>query len=271
MKKLNLKELQKNLLEILDDFVLICQKYDLKYFLAYGTVIGAVRHNGFIPWDDDIDVHMPIPDYLKFIEIANEELDQKKYFFQTIATDKYYNQLWLKIRMNNTLMNEKSLEGTKAHQGIFIDIFPLIPYPNDYKEAKKQDKKHQMVKLLLEKNMSKEWKLKYYGKAGCFMSYLFSFIPNNITHKIAQLILFKMFAFKGNHNNFLTFGPAHFFPSKPFGDGIKHQFEDRKYIIPKDYDSYLKKIYGDYMKLPPIDKRQSHGEAFIGLNKKKKE
>ena len=266
MENKDLKKLQEYLLDILKDFVKICDKYNLTYYLAYGTVIGAIRHKGFIPWDDDVDVCMPIPDYLKFTEIAPKELDEK-YFLQTIETDKYYNQLWAKIRLNNTCMVETSNINSKAHQGIFIDVFPLIPYPNDTKLAIKQDKRHQFVKIYLEKDMGKDWKKKYYGKKGYILSTLIKPLPKKMAKKLALKQLRKMFSFFGEYDNYLTFGPAHYFPREAFNTIKVQEFAGEMFNIPGNYDIYLKKIYGNYMELPPIEDRKGHSPSFLSFDK----
>lgn len=111
--------------EILDIFVWICNKYNLKYYLCYGTLIGVIRHQGFIPWDDDIDVAMPLEDYNKFVKIAQSELGDK-YFLQNDKTDKYFGRCFSKIRKNGTAFYSKGDKNEKKHHGIFIDVFPLF-------------------------------------------------------------------------------------------------------------------------------------------------
>ena len=111
-------------IEILDEIVGICDKHNLTYFLIGGTLLGAVRHKGFIPWDDDLDIAMPREDYEKFLKIAKTELD-KKYYLHDISIDKNYWQPFIKIRKNNTLFDEKMIDNIETHKGIFVDVFPF--------------------------------------------------------------------------------------------------------------------------------------------------
>ena len=109
-------------LEILDDFVSVCEKHKLRYFLTGGTMLGAIRHKGFIPWDDDIDIGMPREDYDKFIKIGSEALGNK-YTLDCFELNKKYYLPFAKIKKNNTIFDE-GLDD-KNHKGIFIDIIPF--------------------------------------------------------------------------------------------------------------------------------------------------
>lgn len=119
-----LRQLQLSELEILKEFVRICEKHHLKYVLTGGTLLGAVRHGGFIPWDDDIDVAMLRADYDRFAQLCKDELGPK-FFYQSPATDPYYFLTYAKIRKNGTEIYEERFRKAKFHKGIFIDIFPL--------------------------------------------------------------------------------------------------------------------------------------------------
>src|SRR5690554_4763759 len=119
-----IQEIQKIQLGILKEVNDICKKHNILYSLYGGTLLGAVRHSGFIPWDDDIDIAMLRSDYEKFLKVAPNELS-KEYFLQTYNTDKKCIFPFAKIRKNGTLFIENGSKGIKMHQGIFIDIFPL--------------------------------------------------------------------------------------------------------------------------------------------------
>ena len=133
----DLRKAQLIMLEMLVEFDAICSKYNLKYWLDSGTLLGAVRHKGFIPWDDDIDLSMPVEDYNKFIEIAENELS-KDVFFQIKERDKEFKFDYIKLRSNKASIvefHEKNKE-INYHQGIFVDIFPMLTLENS-KENKK--------------------------------------------------------------------------------------------------------------------------------------
>lgn len=119
-----LRQFQMEELEILKEFARICDKYNLRYYLVGGTLLGAVRHRGFIPWDDDIDVAMLRHDYERFAKICQNELGNR-YFYQNTETDPYYFLTYAKIRKNGTEVYEERFSTAKFHKGIFIDIFPL--------------------------------------------------------------------------------------------------------------------------------------------------
>ncbi|MDR2410347.1 MAG: LicD family protein, partial [Bacteroidales bacterium] len=116
-------------LDILKEFIKVCNKYNLRYFADGGTLLGAIRHKGFIPWDDDIDIAMLREDYDKLVKIGPKEF-KHPYFFQTPYTDKYYYQGHAKIRNSNTTGISRHEFNKKFNRGIFIDIFPLDNIPD---------------------------------------------------------------------------------------------------------------------------------------------
>lgn len=120
----NLRKLQETELEILLETDRICRKYEILYQLSGGTLLGAVRHKGFIPWDDDVDICMLREDYNRFLSICEKELGEK-YFLQTYETDSEFFHSFARIRKNNTLALQRQYKGMDMHHGIFIDVFPL--------------------------------------------------------------------------------------------------------------------------------------------------
>lgn len=126
-----LRKAQLIMLDMLVEFDVICKKHQLQYWLDSGSLLGAVRHQGFIPWDDDIDLAMPIEDYNKFIAIANDELSSE-IFFQTSKTDKNFKFDYIKLRSNKASIvefHEKERQ-INYHQGVFVDIFPMLTIEN---------------------------------------------------------------------------------------------------------------------------------------------
>lgn len=145
-----IKEVWQLELDMLEEVDRICQKYEIEYFLQGGTLLGAVRHKGYIPWDDDIDIVMRRNDYNKFLEIAQKELGDK-YFLQYYKTERKYNRGHAQIRNPNTTAIIKGDEFNNFNKGIFIDIFPLDNIPNDKKEADKFIKEVKKRKDFLER------------------------------------------------------------------------------------------------------------------------
>src|SRR5690554_5979187 len=130
MNNLQLAKVHKVQLEIANEVKRICEKNNIKYFMIAGTLLGAVRHRGFIPWDDDLDIGMLRNDYKRFIELAAKELNDT-YYLETWYTSSGYGMPFAKIRKNDTRYIEKSSKDVKCHPGIFIDIFPFDNVPNN--------------------------------------------------------------------------------------------------------------------------------------------
>ena len=255
------KKLKEEELKILDDFVSFCKKHKLKYQLTYGTLLGAIRHNGFIPWDDDIDVHMEPSDYLKFLDLINREFDNDKYFIQNIDTEKYYHTFFTKIRKNNTCMVEKNWQHIKIHKGINIDIFPLFPYPDDKKEQQKMMFKLKLVNLLPSKN-NKTNSLK-----NKVIFALLRLIPRKITNKWTSKIIKSLLNYKGNYSMYKIEVNDKPIKKSWVKNSIEVPFENRKYQIPEKYDEILTTFYGDYMTPPEKKDRTGHGEIILSFDK----
>ena len=124
MRELTCDEAKKFELDILLEIDSFCKKNNLRYFLAYGTLIGAIRHKGFIPWDDDIDIGMMRKDYDLFIKYASEELDSK-YYLDCYETNKNCYLPFAKVRKNNTIFDEEENHHLNNHKGIYVDVIPI--------------------------------------------------------------------------------------------------------------------------------------------------
>ena len=261
MSELDSKKIKETELEILDYFVAFCKKHNLKYYLTYGSLLGAVRHKGFIPWDDDIDIHMPPKDYLKFLELYKNE-DNLPYFLQNVTTEKYYHTIFSKIRKNNTCMVEQEWQYLKIHKGISIDIFALFPYPDNKIASKIFMFKLKMCMFLVSKNN------KTHDLFHKIIFFLLRLIPRSITNKLVSVTIKGMLNYKGKSSYYKADDDSNdLFKKEWFDNGIMLKFEDKKYICPIDYDKVLKAMYyGDYMTIPPEDKRVGHGGGKIILS-----
>lgn len=258
-------------IDMLSEFIRICEKLHLRYYLIGGTLLGAIRHKGFIPWDDDIDIGMPREDYEIFIEKAAELLPDYL-FLQNYKIDKYMIFPFAKIRNNNTTYVENRSKNSHMHQGVWIDIFPL-----DYYERNKMRRMINNVQVtLINLRIAEEENLEI--RSNC-----------SILHKIIKHVCTKAIRLrypklqnavkriddiysscrKGNIvvNNSGAYPGKEAIPLEWFGDGVFVEFEKMKLRAPVQYDKYLSHIYGDYMTLPPINKQKSvHDIEIIDLD-----
>ena len=233
----DLRKAQLRMLEILICIDRICRKHQIKYWLSSGTLLGAVRHGGFIPWDDDVDIEMMKEDYIKLIKILPKELPSQ-YVLQDYKTDSHYVYQYAKVRDTHSLIIEHSkVNQSFKYQGLFIDIFPL-----------------DMTNPKLSKISSVLFNRLCFGIGGKGVARLLllkmnSFILNSILFPTFTLLT-KCLSNKRLHYvygiSFLneTRKIEDLFPLKDI------EFEGHKFQSPKDTDAYLKKLYGDYMTIP---------------------
>ncbi|MCL2016586.1 MAG: LicD family protein [Defluviitaleaceae bacterium] len=250
-------------MEMVDEFIEICDKHNLKYYLYGGTLLGAVRHGGFIPWDDDIDIVMLRDDYEKFAELCKTELDTEKYFFQTCFNDTNYPMLFGKIRMNNTAVCEKKWETFEMHKGIYIDILPLDNFPDSGRLAKRLLKRFAWLNVLCQ--------TEHTGSLNPITRLLFKFFKNkprqfNYNRRKNFLDKFKKYT---TSKRVCSFG-SHYQPysrrvlQRKWFVGDKYMdFEGRKCRVPQGWEDYLLHLYGtSYMVLPPEEERKIHFNMY---------
>lgn len=266
MRNFDLRELQLCELEILKEFIRICDKHRLKYYLAWGTLLGAVRHQGFIPWDDDIDVCMFYEDYLKFKEICKTEL-HSDYVYEDREAHSDYFLYWAKLRKNNTTCMTRSEKNLNIHWGVGIDIFPLVKMDKMEGTMKKKAARA-VLKFITNRPYLP------YGANGVskkIKRIIYTLIPKVLDEKIIKKC-FHVLNRAGKDAEFVwDFSePVHrsSFPVSVFGDGKSLEFEGLKMNCPIDATSYLEKVYGDdYMVLPKVQDRVDHGDIIVDLER----
>lgn len=262
---MNMNDLQKCQLNILKDFIKVCEKNNLRYYLVSGSCLGAVRHKGFIPWDDDIDVGMPREDYNKLVTLQSDF--QERYFIQTYKTDKKYLYNFAKIRDCETTYIENNFMTTQINHGVWLDVFPLDGFSYEYEDSEKLEK---VVRRTWRRTiLGYPWNLRrkfskrtFFKDLGLNIVALLTFWTNvgQYRNKSVEKMLTKIPYDKaktvGNHYGIYYKKEA--MPIEWFGEGTKATFEGVEVIIPKEYDKYLTKLYKDYMTPPPPEKRIGH-------------
>ena len=260
-----LREVQ---IEILDEIERVCKKNNIKYFLCGGSLLGAVRHKGFIPWDDDIDIGMAQEDYIKFLEIAPKDL-KSNYFVDDSKYNKNYIQWFAKVKKRGTVFVEdesKHVDGVE--KCIFIDIFPFvnIDNPNSFKFKIRKTLYKILQKTVFAKNDI------IYSVKGKIVKTLTFFIKTNFLVKLEYKLSFIN---KNNNSKYIgslnsrygteVFKRTDIFPLKQI------LFDKKKRYCLNNNSVYLTRLYGDYMKLPPVEKRVTHKPIEIKFGDEKNE
>lgn len=268
MRLINAEEIKHLELEILKSFSEYCKLKNLTYFLCGGTLLGAIRHNGFIPWDDDIDVFMPRPDYEKFIQLSTDNPIKENLI--TAFYDKTrikINYPFVKILNTDTIVYEKT-KSKKEKINIWLDIFPIDGISEDIEYNKKLYKYNYFRKDLLA-----------IASADLKQS-------KSIAKKILKIFLIPILHTYGlkricrqidERSKRIDYNKSNLVGVSVWGYGLKeimkkeelkvktHVFENSDYNIPENYDAYLSSLYGDYMTLPPEEKRIIHGFTAYSL------
>ena len=252
-KLLSIDEVKRTELSILDFIDSVCGKYNIKFFLAYGTLLGAIRHKGFIPWDDDIDIYMLRKDYDKFIKLM---ADKKEDTFRILSVDndpEYYYE-FAKVVDTRTRLETYNIKENK-NEGVWVDIFPLDDAPK-YLRMIKWLLNCIVACRILSVNMS--FPTKKYPNLLYPIWAVSKMIGPRFFLKISDRIA-KCGRSKEYVGYMCSMGVSKYFFKKQWCDDVVLvDFEGKKYPAFKQFDDYLKYQYGDYMQLPPEDKRTPH-------------
>ena len=246
----DINELHKRLYELLKIFSNVCEENNLEYWLDGGTALGAARHKGFIPWDDDVDVAMPYKDFKKLLKLSKDKFPLNV----ELQSPKQCNQHFAKLRdCNSTFLENNEHLSINYNQGVYIDIFPMVPYPN----------------------FSKEKRIKEINR----ITHTWAVIQNGIRKQSVSKIHYLYFIIKKIIWNINTTKKTEVFANLPEDNGynIVHHykdlyplkkviFEDSYFPVPNNLDNYLNDLYKDYTILPPIEKRKTHYK-YIELSK----
>ena len=267
-KDFNIQELHTVQLEILKEFDRVCKKYGLRYFLAYGTLLGAIRHNGFIPWDDDIDTMMPYDDYQRLLSIDPSEW-KKPYFVQNENTDPDYGACFTKIRNSETTLIVEQLAHMDINHGVDIDVYPMIHLSDDLK-MRKQQFRQTLVYMLLRvgEPPRNHGKIMYLGG-----KLILGFLSPKNRYKIEKKLLSKItryqnldtkesYVISGNLETMYQLLENNWFQSY-----VLHKFEDCEFPIPSGAKEWLAVRYGEnYMQLPPKELQGFKLDTFVKVD-----
>lgn len=272
-----LKKLHRAEIEMYNDFKSLCEKHNINYFAIAGTAIGTVRHKGFIPWDDDIDIAMLREDYEKFIQIAREELSDKYEFMGPDMEIKYYNLQPAMVRKGTTLVTEAAWAANKR-PGIFIDIFIYENIPDDEKEAKTIIRKTYIYKTLYIVRNVNFFKLVKGGSlskkirtiiSGILRLFLL-LIPNGNAWLYKKYISYAK-AYYGKTNTYTALcdpgASIMWIKRDEIFPLVDMPYEDTTMKLINKYDVQLKRHMGEYMEIPPENKRLNHCPRELDFGK----
>ncbi len=259
-RKLTLAEIHSYELDMLQAFADVCEELDLPYFLAGGTLLGAIRHKGFIPWDDDIDVMMLRTDYDKLLRHADLVAGKGPYKLAAYELGNL-NYPFAKIYDKRTRI-DKLYDNDVTERNLWIDIFPIDGLPDDEKEVEKIYKKCFTARKILRLQSARAGQGKTAFKR--LVKPVLIMLSKPLGRKRMLRYIDKLCrTYRPEDCNYVGgisngYGPQERMPRKDFVDRVEVQFEDRTAYAPGCWDYYLSQLYGDYMKLPPEDQREDH-------------
>lgn len=275
MRELTTEDIKKVSLDILKDVADFCDHHRLRYYICGGTLLGAVRHHGYIPWDDDIDILMPRPDYLEFVKTYKS--DGSKYIVKSIENCPDYWRTFAKVFDTDTFLQEDAIRLPKKDNGVFIDIFPVDGLPASEFRQKLLFKEQEFLNFLYHGSAwgytksykyadSKDKRANLKGKIRTILKY----VAVTLLHPLPTYFLIRLI-----NRNAMRYGyenceyvaaivDCHYggerekMPRKLFEKQRKFKFETEEFWGSEAWEIYLTNMYGNYMELPPVDKRVTH-------------
>ena len=258
-----LENLQKIELELLHELIDIISELGLKYFAIGGTCLGAIRHKGFIPWDDDIDIVLPREDY-QVLKKYLQSKESEKFKVMSFEVSQHYMPIFFKYHdINTTFVGKNHVQYKDTYTGVFIDIMPLDGAPES----------DLIKKFLLMKRkvyLKMNYLIRYKNPKGIIEKLLYQIIKEKPLDYYSCKMDTLLMKYKVSNSETVSFSwrrkERMFLPKAYFGEGMDVPFEKISIHIPEKYDEYLTFEFGDYMKLPPKEQQKSHQPAIFDLN-----
>ena len=266
-----IKKIQEIELKSLQVFSDLCKKLDIEFFLYGGTMLGAVKYSGFVPWDDDLDIALLRKDYDKFIKIAPSLLPDE-YEIQHPSNNKLSPFSYIKLRRTDTVLVEYALHKIKMNQGVYFDIYPIDNLPDEDEELVRQHKKFSLISRLfyyrqvntLSRPISSPFDF-FKSVVRYAMSGILNIIPHGLFFNYIESLMIQ-------NNHCETKRKGNYFHPTPFNyfDGVHPaknvMFEGVELKIPRGYESNLRQRYGDITQLPPESERYGHKAYIVKLD-----
>lgn len=271
LDKEQLRKLQLIELELLVEFDRVCRKNNIRYTLTGGTLLGAVRHKGFIPWDDDADVSMLRKEYEKFRKACETDLGEK-YYFQDMKNTEGYRWGYGKLRKKDTLFLREHQEHMPYKQGVFIDIFPRDGVPDGIITRKLHKFQCFCVRKALWSEVGRYADRRFYMRrwfqvlrwlSGDRIYDIYDRLvekSNRCDGKETRLVRNLTFPIPDGKDGYLR---------EWYGESTELEFEGHFFMVNKAYQKWLSQEFGDYMLLPPVEKRKVHPVVKISLGEQK--
>lgn len=265
MRKIELEELKKIELDILKNVAKFCDENNIRYYLAGGTLLGAIRHKGFIPWDDDIDIIIPRPDYERFETLYTKNINQK-YKLISLNTNNEYIYTFAKVYNTDTILFENIIRHS-GQFGVYIDIFPMDGLPSDIEESDKHFQRQMFWWKIYGRCVMKLFQ-KRKNLLKTIVGPFFDILHIICINLIGKQKLLKYIESDSKKYDFATsefvgviggsYGKRERMHCNIFKEDVTIEFENEMFKAPKGYHEYLTNLYGDYMTPPPLEKQKSH-------------
>lgn len=270
MDKDKLRALQMVQMSIMDDIHRVCVEHNLRYYFIGGSALGAVRHKGFIPWDVDIDIAMPRPDYDAFVDVYSKELKSRLACLSYKTNKKWWSPHAIVIMKDSKIVDRNGSRQTDLRPSeIFVDILPLDVCPESERLQKRQASRLILVRDI--KNLKAAWISKNDGPMKRFYKNLIKLLLSpfswRILNKWQQRIMTQYN--KTSRSGLWCSMVSHYgyekltMSAKVFGTPMLADFEDKQFYVPEQVIDYLTRIFGDYMRLPSVESQQKQMDTFV--------